>query len=110
MITQPHRVVQQAADCSSTGDKIAYTVPAGMHAEVTGFGCIENAGIATVDIQWTPSGGTAITLDSNTVSDVAFLSGERISLSAGDKIAWNCTTAEASGDWDLWISLLLYAP
>ena len=108
MILEPKLVVTNTADCSSTGDKASYTVPSGVHAEVIGFGGQEVGAGATVALLLTPSGGAAITIATETATDVLQTGGERIALGPGDKIEWNCTVAAGSATWHLWISLLLY--
>ena len=111
MILEPKLVVTNTADCTSTGDKASYTVPAGVHAEVIGFGGQEvdgGASGATVALLLTPNGGTAITIATETATDVLQTGGERIALGPGDKIEWNCTIAADPATWHLWISLLIY--
>ena len=111
MILEPKLLSINSASCTGTGDKLTYTVPAGIHAEVTGFGADETAGAGEVTLQLTPSGDSAINITAGTAADTGTIDikiGGRIALGPGDKIAWSCTVAEGSAVWHLWISLLIY--
>lgn len=89
--------------CAATGVKLSYTVPAGQQATLFAATAFGTAGATQVlSLQYTPSGGAATTLTTFTPSGT--YSGQ-LQLSAGDTVAWNCTTALAASTEDLTLSI-----